>query len=106
MHLPLALALLLFCSSVSVNAADKAEPIRMNKIECVDLVSLEEDELSFLLAWLDGYFNHMHGTAILADNNLAGLGLMIQEGCEGSPKGPIMDMINERMRLDALRQHP
>lgn len=78
----------------------------MDKIECQDLVGLSESELSFLLAWLDGYFNHMHGTAVLKDSSLAALGQMIQEGCADSSAGPIMDMLNERIRRDALRQHP
>jgi len=86
-------------------AAD-GDPIRMDKIECRDLAELAEDELSFLLGWLDGYFNHMHGTAILADESLSGLGTMIEEGCASSPVGPVMDMLNERIRRDALRQHP
>ncbi|MBT5240578.1 MAG: hypothetical protein HN793_03810 [Rhodospirillaceae bacterium] len=96
--------ILLLTSSAPVFADDA--PIRMDKIECQDLAGLAEDELSFLLAWLDGYFNHMHGTATLNDGSLAGLGKMIQEGCADSTPGPVMDMLNERIRLDALRQHP
>ena len=97
---------LIFLLTFSAPTIADDDSIRMDKIECQDLVGLGEDELSFLLAWLDGYFNHMHGTAMLNDGSLAGLGKMIEEECAGAPRGPIMDMLNERIRLDALRQHP
>ena len=38
--------------------------VEIDKILCLHLVDLSEEEFSFILAWLDGYFNHMHGTAV------------------------------------------
>ena len=43
--------------------AQDGEPVQMDELMCVHLVNLTEDEFGFLLIWLDGYFNHMHGTA-------------------------------------------
>lgn len=85
---------------------DTDEPIQMDEIGCAHLSDLNEEEFSFLLAWLDGYFNHMHGTAVLSDQSLANLGQMIQVGCTATPEGIIIDLLNERTRLDALGQHP
>ena len=82
------------------------EPIQMDEIGCAHLSDLNEEEFSFLLAWLDGYFNHMHGTAVLSDQSLANLGQMIQDGCTATPEGNMIDLLNERTRLDALGQHP
>jgi hypothetical protein len=78
----------------------------MNEIGCEHLSDLNEQEFSFLLAWLDGYFNHMHGTAVLSDQSLTSLGQIIQDGCTATPDGTIIDLVNERTRLDALGQHP
>lgn len=105
MHKFVALSVTLFFASVAA-AEDKA-PIQMDTIECQHLMALGEEELSFLLAWLDGYFNHMHGTAKLSDANLSALGVMVQDGCAANePNGRVLDILNERIRQDALRQHP
>ena len=81
-------------------------PVQMDEIQCVHLVDLSEEEFSFFLAWLDGYFNHMHGTAVLSDAGLESLGTVIFEGCSKEPERNVMEMLTERMRMDTLRQHP
>lgn len=95
---------LLFASGVA--AKDNA-PIQMDTIECQHIMTLGEEEFSFLLAWLDGYFNHMHGTAKLSDASLSALGVMVQKGCAANkPDRPVLEILNERIRQDALNQHP
>jgi hypothetical protein len=91
MHLSLLPILFLLALSFSAHAEDEA-PIRMDEIECSHLSVLDEGELSFFLAWLDGYFNHMHGTAILSDHSLTVLGVMIQDGCKKAPDINVMAM--------------
>lgn len=86
--------------------AQDAPPIAIDKIQCQHLTDLDEEELSFLLAWLDGYFNHMHGTAILSDQSLMNLGRMVEDGCGQTPEREVLDMLNERIRQDALNLHP
>ncbi|MDG2243141.1 MAG: hypothetical protein P8L66_06565 [Rhodospirillaceae bacterium] len=48
----------------------------------------------------------MHGTANLNDVAIGALGSMIHEECGKSKTGPILDMLNERIRHDAWRQRP
>jgi hypothetical protein len=81
-------------------------PVQMDEILCVHLIDLSEEEFSFFLAWLDGYFNHMHGTAILSDAGLESLGAIVIDGCTKEPDRNVMDLLTERMRLGALRQNP
>lgn len=88
-----------------LNAQDDA-PLAMDEIQCQHLVSLDETELSFLLAWYDGYFNHMHGMTTLSDSSLSNLGVMIEDGCADAPERLILDLLNERIRQDALMLHP
>lgn len=70
------------------------------------LVDLTEEEFAFILAWMDGYFNHMHGTAVLSDAGLESLGAMVFEGCANSPDRKVLEILTERIRQDALNQHP
>lgn len=81
-------------------------PIEVDAIRCIHLTNLTEDDFSFLLAWLDGYFNHMHGTSTLSDQSLTKLGTMIESGCQEAPDRNVLDILNERIRRDALKQHP
>ncbi len=105
MHKFVALAVSILFASIA--AAEDNAPIQMDTIECQHLMALGEEELSFLLAWLDGYFNHMHGTAKLSDASLSALGLMVQNGCAANePNARVLDILNERIRQDALNQHP
>lgn len=87
-------------------AAQEDQPIAIDELQCVHLVDLSGEELSFLLAWLDGYFNHMHGTATLSDQNLLSLGGMIENGCAADPQRGVLAMLEERIRQDALNLHP
>lgn len=101
-----ALLFLLLTVPLPVFAEDNA-PIQVKEIECQHIGELSEDEFSFLLAWLDGYFNHMHGTAVLSDRSLAALGTMIRDGCdESGVTALVLEILNTRIRQDALNQHP
>lgn len=91
---------------VNPSRAQDDSPVAMDEIQCLHLIDLGEDEISFLLAWLDGYFNHMHGTARMSDQNLASLGKMIEDGCADDPERGLLDMLQERIRQDALNLHP
>ena len=98
-------ALIVFLGVFPAGAQDDG-PVQMDELMCVHLANLTEDEFGFLLIWLDGYFNHMHGTAILSEASLEQLGNMVFEGCTKNEAGNVMDLIAERLRLDSLRQHP
>lgn len=100
--------LILWALTISAEAAFAQEeaPIEVDGIRCTQLTDLGEDEISFLLAWLDGDFNHMHGTTTLSDQSLTNLGMMIEMGCREAPDRHVLDMLKERVRQDALKQHP
>jgi len=92
--------------NVEPNFAQTEAPIEVDGIRCVHLEKLGENDFSFLLAWLDGYFNHMHGTSTLSDQSLNNLATMIESGCQESPDRHVLDVLNERIRQNALKQHP
>ena len=102
----LAITLFIFSLNTSDAVAEGDGPVDVSEILCIHLVDLSEEEFSFILAWLDGYFNHMHGTTILSEASLESLGAMVLEGCSTDSERNVMEMLNERIRQDALNQHP
>jgi len=100
------LLILAFGWFVGPSKAEDNTPIAVDEVRCVHLLDLGEEDLSFLLAWLDGYFNHMYGTTTLSDQNLANLGKMIEQGCRDAPDRLVMELLSERIRQDTLSLHP
>lgn len=101
-----AFSLVTFLFSAMTAHAEGDGPVQVDEILCIHLVDLSEEEFSFILAWMDGYFNHMHGTAVLSEAGLESLGAMVFEGCEKKPQRKVLDMLIERIRQDALNLHP
>ena len=106
MRIFLTIASLVLALHASPSRAEGDGPVEIDKILCLHLVDLSEEGFSFILAWLDGYFNHMHGTAVLSDAGLESLGALVLEGCSKEPEREVLEMLTEHIRQDALKQHP
>lgn len=101
-----AFLVLTFCFFLGPATAEESTPIAVDEVRCVHLFDLSEEDLSFLLAWIDGYFNHMYGTTTLSDQSLTNLGDMIEDGCRDEPERRVLNMLSERIRQDVLSLHP
>ncbi|MFO1032573.1 MAG: HdeA/HdeB family chaperone [Hyphomicrobiales bacterium] len=87
----LAAASLLALASLPV----RAETIDISTIKCSDLAKMNQDEASYLLIWLHGYYGGQANDTTIDLDSFAENGKAIGEECAKSPELGLMTVINQ-----------
>ena len=73
----------------------KAEVIDLSTIKCSDLAKMSDDEGSYLMIWLHGYYGGKAGDTTMDTDSFAESGKAIGEACAQSPELGLMTVINQ-----------
>lgn len=88
---------LAFAASIMVLAAipARAEVIDISTIKCSDLATMTDEEGSYLLIWLHGYYGGKAGDTTIDMDSFEAAGKEIGESCAASPDLGLMTVINQ-----------
>jgi acid stress chaperone HdeB len=73
----------------------KAEVIDVSTVKCADLATMKEDEISYLLIWLHGYYGGKAGDTTIDLASLESSGGAIGEKCGANPELGLMTAIQQ-----------
>jgi acid stress chaperone HdeB len=73
----------------------RAETIDISTVKCSDLAKMNEEEASYLLIWLHGYYGGQANDTTIDLDNFESAGKAIGESCAASPDLGLMTVINQ-----------
>ncbi|MDE2446860.1 MAG: hypothetical protein KGO94_11810 [Alphaproteobacteria bacterium] len=73
----------------------KAEVIDVSTIKCADLSKMKQEEISYLLIWLHGYFGGKAGDTTIDLAALESNGTAIGDKCAANPELGLMTAITQ-----------
>ena len=73
----------------------RAEVIDISTIKCSDLATMTDDEASYLLIWLHGYYGGKAGDTTIDMESFDAAGKEIGAACGASPDLGLMTVINQ-----------
>ncbi len=79
-------------------APAKAEVIDVSTVKCSDLATMKEDEISYLLIWLHGYYGGKAGDTTIDLASLESAGGAIGEKCGANPELGLMTAIQQMVQ--------
>ncbi len=79
----------------------RAEMIDVSTVKCADLATMSDEEGSYLLIWLHGYYGGKAGDTTIDLDSFEVAGKAIGESCAASPDLGLMTVINQ---IDAGNQ--
>jgi acid stress chaperone HdeB len=89
----LAAALLVAANAVASVGA-RAEVIDLSTVKCSDLAKMSDEEGSYLLIWLHGYYGGKAGDTTMDTESFEAAGKEIGTACGESPELGLMTVIN------------
>lgn len=81
--------------AVAFTLPAKAETIDISTVKCSDLATMKEDETSYLLIWLHGYYGGKAGDTTIDLEALGDSGKAIGEKCGANPELGLMTAIQQ-----------
>ncbi len=73
----------------------RAEVIDLSTIKCSDLAKMSDEEGSYLMIWLHGYFGGKAGDTTMDTDSFSESGKAIGEACAQTPELGLMTVINQ-----------
>ena len=73
----------------------RAEVIDISTIKCSDLATMSDEEGSYLLIWLHGYYGGKAGDTTIDLDSFEAAGKAIGEACGASPELGLMTVVNQ-----------
>ena len=73
----------------------QAEVIDLSTVKCADIAKMSEEEGSYLMIWLHGYYGGKAGDTTLDTESFAEAGKAIGEKCGENPELGLMTVINQ-----------
>ena len=92
----IALAALALLASTALTAA-RAEVIDLATIKCSDLATMKEEEGSYLMIWIHGYFSGQAGSTTMDVDAMATDGKAIGEYCAANPDVGVLSAVQEAL---------
>jgi acid stress chaperone HdeB len=80
---------------LSVSTATQAEVIDLSTIKCSDIAKMSDEEGSYLMIWLHGYYGGKAGDTTMDTDSFETSGKAIGEACAESPELGLMTVINQ-----------
>jgi hypothetical protein len=80
---------------LAANAVAKAEVIDLSTIKCSDIAKMSDEEGSYLLIWLHGYYGGKAGDTTMDTDSFEAAGKAIGEACAAGPDLGLMTVINQ-----------
>jgi acid stress chaperone HdeB len=72
-----------------------AEVIDLSTIKCSDIAKMSEEEGSYLMIWLHGYYGGKAGDTTMDTDSFESSGKAIGDACAQSPELGLMTVINQ-----------
>jgi acid stress chaperone HdeB len=72
-----------------------AEVIDLSTIKCSDIAKMSEEEGSYLMIWLHGYYGGKAGDTTMDTDSFESSGKAIGDACAESPELGLMTVINQ-----------
>ncbi len=80
---------------VSINTFAQAEVIDLSTIKCSDIAKMSDEEGSYLMIWLHGYYGGKAGDTTMDTESFETSGKAIGDACAESPELGLMTVINQ-----------
>jgi acid stress chaperone HdeB len=79
----------------AVSNVVQAEVIDLSTIKCSDIAKMSEEEGSYLMIWLHGYYGGKAGDTTMDTDSFESSGKAIGDACAESPELGLMTVINQ-----------
>jgi acid stress chaperone HdeB len=73
----------------------RAEVIDLSTVKCSDIAKMSDEEGSYLMIWLHGYYGGKAGDTTLDTDSFEAAGKTIGESCATNPELGLMTVINQ-----------
>jgi acid stress chaperone HdeB len=80
---------------LAAHTVAKAEVIDLSTIKCSDIAKMSNEEGSYLLIWLHGYYGGKAGDTTMDTDSFEAAGKQIGDACAESPDLGLMTVINQ-----------
>jgi acid stress chaperone HdeB len=80
---------------LATTTATQAEVIDLSTIKCSDIAKMSDDEGSYLMIWLHGYYGGKAGDTTMDTDSFDAAGKAIGEECGANPELGLMTVINK-----------
>jgi acid stress chaperone HdeB len=78
-----------------ISGTVQAEVIDLSTIKCADIAKMSEEEGSYLMIWLHGYYGGKAGDTTLDTDSFEAAGKAIGDSCAENPELGLMTVINQ-----------
>jgi acid stress chaperone HdeB len=80
---------------LAASSTVQAEVIDLSTIKCSDISKMSEEEGSYLMIWLHGYYGGKAGDTTMDTDSFESSGKAIGDACAESPELGLMTVINQ-----------
>ena len=87
-------AFILVAMGLALSSLDAhAEKIDMGELTCNEVNSFDEEEMAYLMFWLDGYASHQAKNNVIDADEIAKTTEKLIEHCKSNPKDKVLDLM-------------
>jgi acid stress chaperone HdeB len=80
---------------LAANTSARAEVIDLSTIKCSDIAKMSDEEGSYLMIWLHGYYGGKAGDTTMDTESFESAGKEIGDSCAENPELGLMTIINQ-----------
>jgi hypothetical protein len=84
----------LFCIAAPITS--KADTFDFKSLNCEMILELDENEITFVYVWLDGYFAKAQNITTFNTDEIQPALQAIGEACQADPKKKLFDLFNTK----------